>query len=340
MAPAGSRITMKVVGKALLAAALATIAVSAVAQRTPVPTQKDKKLFDAVLKAEKDLKCRGMRIVVRRFVRDGKSQTFRHMESVRRDGRRSRTEYYSRENEDINGQIAVDDGKFRFHYYPKDNVIHQRPSFARQSGQWLEQILRGGQPGKMFEVSPGGMVARRQTTMILIKEGSNFEHRLWIDNERKAILKHEMGSPGSDRGLTWTFRRFSYVDSVDPDEFKIVVPGAKTLGPEDRLEAAAKKVKMRAYRLPASTKFALHTGIGREDDKTGRRILSSIYGDGRTVVTLIQSSKALDQARLRGGRGGRSPRTVFLWNLDGLSFALVGNLPQPELKRLSALVRR
>ncbi|MCH8979602.1 MAG: hypothetical protein IH945_10235 [Armatimonadetes bacterium] len=328
-----------VVRKALLAAALATIAMSAAAQRSPRSAQSHAQLFDAVLKADKKLKCRGMRIVVRRFVRDGKPQTVRYAESIWRDGPRRRTEYYSRDNEDIDGQIAVDDGRLRSHYRPRDNVIHQRPSLMRQRGQWLEQMLRGGQPGRTFKVSPGGTVARRETTMILIKEGPSFEHRLWVDNAGKAILKHEMGSPGGDRGMSWEFRWFRYRTSVDPSDFRIDVPGATTLGPEDRLEAAAKKVKMRAYRLPSSSNFALHTGIGRKDDATGRRVLSSIYGDGRTVVTLIQASQPLDQDRLRGGRNGRSARTVFLWKLDGFSFALVGSLPPPELKRLSTLVR-
>ena len=210
----------------------------------------------------------------------------------------------------------------------------------RQRGQWLEQILRGGQPGRTFKVSPGGTVARRKTTMILIKEGPRFEHRLWVDNAGKAILKHEMGSPGGDRGMSWEFRWFRYRTSVDPSDFRIDIPGATTLGPEDRLEAAAKKVNMRPYRLPPNSKFALHTGIGREDKKTHRRVLSSIYGDGRVVVTLVQSSDPLDQDRLSGGRNGRSARSVYLWKLDEFSFALVGNLPRAELKRLSALVRR
>lgn len=331
---------MKRVAKALLAAALAAIAVSAAAQRAPRPAQSHAQLFDAVLKADKKLKCRGMRIVVRRFVRDGKPKTVRYSESIWRDGPRRRTEYYSRENEDIDGQIAVDDGRLRSHYYPKDNVIHQRPSLMRQRGQWLEQILRGGQPGRTFEVSSGGTVARRDTTLILIRGGPSFEHRLWVDNAGKAILKHEMGAPGSTRGMTWYFRWFRYRSSVDPSDFRIDVPDATTIGPEDRLKVAAEKVKMRPYRLPPGSKFALHTGIGREDGTTGRRVLSSIYGDGRVVVTLIQSSQPLDQSRLMGGRNGRSARSVFLWKLDGLSFALVGNLPPPELESLSKLVSR
>ena len=331
---------MKVVGKALLGAALVAIAASTVAQGTARPKYNYHRLFDEVLKAEKKLKCRGMRIVVRRFVRDGKPETYRYVESIWRDGPRRRTEYYSQENEDIDGQIAVDDGQLRSHYYPKDNVIHQRPSLMHQRGQWLEQILRGGQQVRTIEVSPGGTVARRDTTMILIKEGPSFKHRLWIDNAGKAILKHEMGSSGGNWGVSWEFRWFRYRTSVDPNDFRIVIPGATTRGPEDRLEAAAKKVNMRPYRLPPSSNFALHTGIGREDKETHRRVLSSIYGNGRVVVTLVQSPDPLDRRRLMGGRNGRSARSVFLWKLDGLSFALVGNLPTPELKRLSTLVRR
>ena len=128
--------------------------------------------------------------------------------------------------------------------------------------------------------------------------------------------------------------------SIDPDEFKIVIPEATTLGPQDRLEAAAKKVKMPPYRLPPSSKFSLHTGIGREDKEAGRRMLSSIYGDGRVVLTLIQSSKSLDRDRLMRRRRGGPARSVYFWKINEYSFALVGSLPTPELKRLSTLVRR
>lgn len=176
--------------------------------------------------------------------------------------------------------------------------------------------------------------------MILIKGGASFEHRLWVDNVGKAILKHEMGAPGSTWGLSWEFRRFRYVSTVDPGEFKIDIPGAKIIGPDDRLKAAAEKVKMRPYRLASSSKFSLHTGIGREDEKTGRRVLSSIYDDGRVVLTLVQSSQPLDRGRLTRGRRGRPARTVYLWKIGDFSFALVGSLPEPELKKLSALVRR
>ncbi|MCH8978938.1 MAG: hypothetical protein IH945_06810 [Armatimonadetes bacterium] len=331
---------MTVLRNALLAAALAALAASAAAQRPPRPNHAHAPLLEAVLRTDKVLKCHGKRVVVRRFMRDGKPQTYRYIELIRRDGPRSRIEYYSRDNEDIDGQIAVEDGRIRSHYYPKDNVIHQWPSLMRQRGRWLEQILRGGQQGRTIEVKPGGKVARRDTTLILIKEGPGPEHRLWIDNEGKAILKHEMGSPGSARGMSWEFRWFRYRSSVDPDEFRIVRPGATTLGPEDRLKAAAEKVKMPPYRLPPSSNFALHTGIGREDKATGRRVLSSIYGEGRIVLTLVQSSDPLDQDRLMGGRRGRSARSVHLWKLDEFNFALVGNLPPPELKRLAALVRR
>ena len=337
---------MKTVLRVLLIAALvASIASGAVAQRSGrrphsdgavqrsdrKPTDNDK-FLESVLKTNRELRCKGRRKVVTWSTgRDGKKHTRSFTERITRDRAKIWTEYS--DNEEMDGQIAVDDGRQRFHYFPKLNVIHRMPSLAKANNSRLERMIRDPRSSFTITVSGGGKIARKDTRLIELSSKTGYSHKIWVDKKGLAILKHEAVSLGRGRGMSYEFVWLRYLNTIDPKEFELDLPGVPILDPKDRLRVEAKKLKMNSFSLTASSKFELREASGSESD-TGRKVLRSVYGDGRVVVTLVQIKGTPMTARPRGRIN------VYTWKSAGFNFALIGDLPPSELKRLSKLVRQ
>jgi hypothetical protein len=84
------------------------------------------------------------------------------------------------------------------------------------------------------------------------------------------------------------------------------------------------------------------------------KVVVQRYSNGMNNLTLVQTDAALPMPPARGGesRGsndragngragvaGRRPMRPFMWRAGDLSFALVGNVAQDELRRIAASVR-
>jgi outer membrane lipoprotein-sorting protein len=320
--------------RALFLVLLAANATFALGQRGGRVAEWQDDLLQEVLDTNGNLRCKGIRKVTFRFVRDGKPGTNSFTEVIVRDGQKSRTEYTG--NSTFEGQIAVDDGRNRSHYFPKENVIHRGPSLQHQNSERLDMLMRERRAEYTVTVGDGGRVADYNTWLITLKSESGREHKIWVERSRKAILKRELSGPEKDRGMSYYFESFEYKRRVDDDEFKISKPGAKVLDPEDRLALAAKKVDYAPFTISGDSKFKLYESSSFEVN--GSKVLRSTFSDGRLVVTLHQVRGSIDAERLKGRDKDRV--RVHVWRLDGYNFALVGDLPAQELERLAKLVRR
>jgi len=317
-------------GLSLFIVLAAACAASAQSSRGNWQVDKDR-LCDDVVRVNQAVRYRGVRLVVFRFVRDGKPQSNTIKELVLRDGVKSRTEQIL--DDDKPGSIAVDDGRFRLHYDPKNNVINKSPSLQHQNSARLEMLMRERRGEYDISVREGDRVADYSTYLITVKDKRGFEHRLWVDRRGKAILKREVQGPEANQGVSFTFTTFRYLRSVEPSEFTIDKPGVKILEPIDRLVAAASKLELRPYRIVGDPKFQLYESFGL--DRRGEKSLRSTYGDGKVVVSLVQVQGDLDPEKLK-----KEGLTVHVWKKDGYAFALMGSLTASELERLAKLVRR
>jgi outer membrane lipoprotein-sorting protein len=291
-------------------------------------------LLDAVLDANLKLKCKGMRVITFRFERDGKQTIKRVKEYVVMDGEKIRTEFAS---DEMKGQIAVDDGRFRFHYFPKDNVIHRSPSWQHQNTSRLEVLVNDRRKDYEIAVAEGGTIYRMPTYLITMKNPKGFSHKIWVEKRGKAILKREFQGPDANRGTSYEYESFEYRRRIDSDEFKIEKPGVTVLDPTDRLALAAKKVEYAPYVI-SDARFKLYEVGTFEATEAKIKVLRSTYGDGKTVVTLHQFRGAMDTSRW----GGREPGRMLTraWREGGYNFVLVGDLTASELERLAGLLRR
>ncbi len=317
---------------------LALVAASGLtlAQRGGSPLPDQTTLLDAVIKANLSLKCRGIRVVTFKFERDGKGSTRQFKEWIVMDGEKIRTEYTG--DERLAGQIAVDNGKDRLHYLPKENVINKSPSLQHQNSGRLEMLMGEKRKEYTITVAEGGKVCEYSTFLITLKSTRGFTHRIWVDKRGKAILKRDFVGPDPNRGTSFEFERFDYRDRIDSGEFKIMKPGATVLEPIDRLALAAKKVEYSSYAISGDPNFKLYEAGSFEAGSEKVMVLRSIYGDGKTVVTLHQFRGAIDPERLKGREAVRT--RFHNWKEDGYNFVLVGDLPASELERLAKLVRR
>lgn len=313
---------------------LAASATFALGQRAGSVSEWRDDLLQDVLDANSNMRCKGIRKVTFRFVRDGKAGSNTFTEVIVRDREKSRTEYTG--NANFEGQIAVDDGRYRSHYFPKENVIHRGPSLQHQNSERLDMLMRERRAEYTVTVAEGGKVADHNTWLITLKNATGREHKIWVEKGRKAILKRELSGPEKDRGMSYYFESFDYKRRVDDDEFKISKPGAKVLDPEDRLALAAKKVDYAPFTISGDEKFKLYESSSFEAN--GSKVLRSTFSDGRLVVTLHQVRGSIDAERLKGRDKDRLK--VHVWQRDGYNFALVGDLPAHELERLAKLVRR
>lgn len=290
------------------------------------------RLLEQVLKSNQSLRCRGIRVVVFRFVRDGKPGTRKFSELIVRDGDKNRTEYIGEGRG--SGQIAVDDGKWRLEYVPEQNVINKMLSLTKQNNERLDILMKSSRSDYGVSVKEGGRVADYPTLLITMKNEQGFEHKLWVERRGKAILKREFNGPDPNRGVSYEFQQFRYLRSTDPSDFMIDKPGAKVIEPIDRLNSAAAKYGMSPRRIVGG-EFVLSDASGFDFD--GTKVVRSTYGDGKKVLTLVQVLGDIDESRLSRGD---SRLNSHVWTDGGYKFALIGDFPKDELKRLSGLVRR
>ncbi|HXH60166.1 MAG TPA: hypothetical protein VNI20_02280 [Fimbriimonadaceae bacterium] len=255
------------------------------------------------------------------------------MENIVRDGEKIRTEYVGQG--ESAGQIAVDDGTWRLQYLPDKNEINKMPSLTRQNSERLEDLIHSVRDHFTIDIKPGKKIADYETLEITMTSDRGFEHKLWVEKRDKAILKREFRGPDQRVGMSYEFQQFKYLKTVDPSEFTINKPGAKVVEPIDRLNSAAAKYGITPYKI-VGTGFMLSDSFGFES-KDGRKGVRSTYGDGRKILTLVQVLGDIQESRLTRP-GDRF--NFFVWPDGDYKFALIGDFPKDELKRLSGFVRR
>lgn len=291
-------------------------------------------LLEQVVQANLALKCKGIRAVTWKYVgRDGKPGQMQFREVIVRDGKRIRTEYVG--NTDLAGQIAIDDGTNRLHYYPKENAIHKSPSLLNQDSQRLEMLMQERRKDYKVTIADGGKVATYPTYLITLKSEKGFTHKVWVERRGKAILKREMSGPDPNRGSAFEFESFEYRRRIESENFQINKSDATVLDPLDRLALFAKKVEYTPYAISGDQKFVLYEAGSFETPREKAKVLRSTYGDGKRVLTLFQFRGSIEPDRLKGRFTG-----VRAWKEDGYNFVLVGDLTSDELERLAKLVRR
>lgn len=259
-----------------------------------------------------------------------------HIEYVRKDGLRSRTEFPG--DSPYKGQIIVEDGTHRFHYFPDRNEIRIEPPRGREFGRHL----RGeGQRGEhrheplRHTVTDGGIVAGFRTQLVSASDANgNVLQKLWVEPKSGVVLKRVMLDPVGARIGYFEFSRINFNPKFAPGDFKIERKGATVVTPSMIARRFAMQLGLTPSILPESTGFQLEAA--RILKPEGRQVLAQTYTGQEGRFTLFQVRTSIDQDRLQKMTRGRL--SSYSWERGGQGFALLGDLSQQRLREIARLL--
>lgn len=251
-------------------------------------------------------------------------------EIILADGVRRRIEFGR--DSDKYGEVIVEDGKQRQHFFAATNEIHIAPKirdeFRRRMGK-----MGDGPPGKGIKVSAkdGGRVAGRPTKLVSVTDDrGNPLQKMWFDPAKGVMLKREGYDFTGRRISLMEFRKINFDVKPSDSDFTIRRAGATIVRPIDMLVRASKRTSIPALRLNA-TELQLEGVMTREF--RGTQALVSMYGSATGRVTLFVMKGPIDGGRL--DRAGRGPSSTHKWTYGGFSCILVGPFEKSRLEAFS-----
>ena len=258
-----------------------------------------------------------------------------HTEYVLADGRRSRVDFPS--DSAYHGQVIVDDGKQRLHYFPGRHEVLRQPSGAEDApSRVVEQIVAGRAPREELSVTDGGLVAGRSCREVSISNRRGvLQQNIWVDPDTGMVLKREVYTARGERIADFEFERIDYKAPIRDDDFKIQADGAKTVTPEDLLRQLQTRNQLRPVMLAAGS--GSHLQSSRELLAGKVRLIQAVYLAKQGRVVLFQGRYAFSQEEL--GKAAPKDVSFYTWSSGGEHYALVGKMDEGTLRRLAQSVQ-
>ena len=251
-------------------------------------------------------------------------------------------------------RIVVIAGSSQTTYTPATNKMIRAPAVRTDEEALTRQILP--QIAENYTVRFAGTqrVAGRAVQVIDVqgKFPGRPRLRLWVDTQTRLILRFERYSPTGALRQESTFIELRLNPTFPPGLFVLAAPPGVQIttrrpAPELTIEGIASRVgftpPLPAY-LPAGYKLA----NSRVVNLRGVPTAVFAFSDGVATLTLFESLGAqgappnAQQVRIDGTPATITTRgvaSVLHWNVRGLSFTLVGDLPQREMVRVGASLR-
>lgn len=312
-----------------LAAFLALICtLPLLAQDKPAP-QNLSPILKRAMQAYKSLRYTGTRVVEFKFGPDKR----RHTEYVIRDGRNSRVEFPS--GSEFAGQVIVETGDKRYHYFPDLKEIHVQPARRDEAfGRVFKLFGRGGRYLR-FSSAPGSIVAGMRTEQVVVTgvEG-NVVQRVHVDPRSGLILKLELFDRTGVPVGGYEFSQVNLNPAINQRSLgPLFVKGAKLIGARELAIRIAKEGGFLPATIPDGNGLQLEHS--RVVDVGGVSVLAQVYSGRRGRVSLFQLKGDVEQSRLRRIARDRGSFNTFSWEFQGRNFVLVGELDPAELQGLA-----
>jgi peptidoglycan-N-acetylglucosamine deacetylase len=249
-------------------------------------------------------------------------------------------------------RIVIIKGRTLIEYNAARNQIIERPApepdEERLTRDVLPRILSS------YNVSFGGVEAVAGRPARVINVESKFAGRpslrIWIDRERRLILRFERYKADGTLQELSAFLSIQYDPAFAADLFMVPAPQGTQVQQQGRprrlsLDEIARRVGFTPQvpsHLPSGFQLT-HSGV-REIQRQPAAVF--VYSDGVSSLTLFESRGPKAPPRGRAVRIGsvegivtpQGAATVLHWNGRGISYTLVGDLPQDELVQVAASV--
>ncbi len=258
------------------------------------------------------------------------AERLRHVEYVLRNGGKTRV-WFPTESP-YTGQVIVEDLGHRRHYYPGKNEIHVGPAKREEAfGRLLGMVASGK---LRFTGEPGGQIAGRASTLISIREHGNLIQKLWIDSGNGMVLRRDLFDAVGARIGYYEFTEVDFSPRIEASDFELERRGARIVTPADEAKQFATRMGLQYVALPESEGFELNTVRVMKAART--HVLHMTYSKPPSVVSLFQAKGQVELPMLRRALKGNV--RSYSWFAGGNTFALVGNVDEPELRRLAGLL--
>ena len=279
------------------------------------------------------LKYSGTRVVLFRRGPERRKTT----EYVLKDGPRLRIEF---PEDSVNaGQVIVENGRERQHFFPESNEIHIGPATHDEAFERLKMFLRpdGRNPVKVVLGALDSVAGQRAGLVLLNDPRGNTIQRLWIDERTGLILKRELYDPVGAVVGSFEFTKVNYSPVIQREDFKIVRKDATIVTPEDKARRLMRESDMVQAFLPQDKYRKLMSSriLGRV---AASKVLILTYGSGRgrPPLSLVQVEGQFDRNRLNRLAGPQF--RSYTWTMSGRTFVLIGDLTDDELRGLATQV--
>ena len=269
----------------------------------------------------------GVRVV--EFKRDG--ERLKHIEFVLKDGIKTRTEFP--DDSPYAGQIIVDNGQERMHFFPDRNEIEVEPVAPEQPERNDSDSHRDAPRRELTRtVTAGGPVAGYDTQEVTVSDqNGNVLQQMWIEPKTGVRLKLVLfDKVGSQRG-SFEFTKVNFRPTFAPGDFTIDRKGAAIIHPAMQARRLAEKLGLTPLALASNSGFELQNARVVHPEHEDILVQTYIGADGR--FTLFQLRGDINPDRL--SRFARGRLSTYSWKRGEESFALVGNLSQQQLSQIA-----
>lgn len=254
----------------------------------------------------------------------------RHMELILRSGNKLRLEFPT--GSKLSGQIVVEDGKQRLHYFPDKDEIHVMPTRSSDGRNRMMLFGRGPKGGIKYTVVDGDEIASVPSTLVSVTDDQgNKLQRMWIDPKTGLVLKREVFDRVGTRVGYTAITRLNYKPRIAPGDFTIQRRGAKVLQPIDLARRNAAVAGVRLVTIPGEFGYRLDSSrVRKSEDAT---VLEQFYTSKNGALSLFQYVGK--NTRDRGHRPSRGEFQNVSWEANGQRFSLVGRVPADRLRTIA-----
>lgn len=258
-----------------------------------------------------------------------------HVEYVLKNGVKSRIEFP--DDSQYKGQIIVDDGHERLHYFPDRNEIDEEPAHVRESHPMVKMVPEGThfRPKLTRSIADGGVLAGWPTQVVTVSDPKgNVVQKMWIEPNSGVVLKRVVfDEVGTQLGY-FEFTKINFSPTFAAGDFRIDRKGATVLTPVMQANRLAAKTGLSMVNVPPSSGFLLQESRVIHPDKED--VLSQTYVGETGRFTLFQLKGQVNQQRLQRFAHGRL--STYSWRHGQESFALVGDLGDDKLREIARLL--
>jgi len=250
-------------------------------------------------------------------------------------------------------RIIVITGRTEIEFIPSRNQYIRRPAPSVDEEGLTRQILP--QILENYDVRFDGaeMVAGRPARIVDVR--SKFPGRphlrIWVDTQTRLILRFEGYGPAGALRQASAFLSVEMNPAFSPDLFTVTPPpGAQVQtrrpGGQQTMIQIARQVGFQPQ-LPAYLPPGYQLAGSRVSLIRGMPTATFAFSDGISTLTLFESRGPQGappngrRIRIGAAEGTVVPRgvaTLVHWNANGISFTLVGDLPQDQLVRVGGSV--